>query len=59
MTLPKTGSGNDLVYNLNMAETKEKPKCPSCGSGEVYYRRILKEFACRRCGVTWKDGVKK
>jgi uncharacterized protein (DUF983 family) len=47
------------VYNKNMAEIKEKPKCPSCGSGEVYYRRILKEFVCRRCGETWKAEDKK
>jgi len=31
------------------------PNCPKCGSKQVYYRRILKEFVCRRCGHTWKD----
>lgn len=32
----------------------EQPKCPKCGSAQVYYRRILKEFVCRRCGHTCK-----
>jgi len=40
-----------LCYTLFMLE---KPKCPECGSAQVYYRRILKEFVCRRCGHTWK-----
>ena len=36
-----------LCYTLFMLE---KPKCPECGSAQVYYRRILKESVCRRYG---------
>jgi len=35
----------------------EKPKCPHCDSTQVYYRRILEEFVCRRCGHTWKKAA--
>ncbi|MBU1067687.1 hypothetical protein KKE60_07850 [Patescibacteria group bacterium] len=47
----------NLVYDQFMykkLEKPEKPRCPQCGSGEVYYRQILKEFICRRCGHSWK-----
>lgn len=33
-------------------QTKEAPKCPSCGSSQVLFR-ISKGFICRRCGHEW------
>ncbi len=34
------------------------PECPKCGSTQVYYRQILREFVCRRCGKVWKPEEK-
>lgn len=46
----------ELIRN-NIPKLRQlKMECPSCDSGEVYYRRILKEFVCRRCGCNWKEG---
>ena len=50
--------GEELIKN-NIPKLILKPKCPSCGSGKVYYRRILKEFVCRRCRLVWEAGCEK
>jgi len=30
-----------------------KPRCPDCGSTQVYYRRKTQDRACRGCGKTF------
>ena len=45
----------ELIRN-NIPKLIIKPKCPKCGSGQVYYRRILGQFVCRRCGHIWELG---
>ena len=42
------------VEEISKLITENNIKCPKCGSKQVYYPRILKEFVCRRCGHTWK-----
>lgn len=31
-----------------------KVRCPSCNSGQVYFRVKTKVLRCVRCGKTWK-----
>ena len=31
-----------------------RPKCPKCGSGNIYFRRD-KTLTCRRCGYDSRD----
>lgn len=42
-----------LTKGDNPMDTKEAPKCPSCGSKQVLFR-VTKGFICRRCGHEWK-----
>jgi ribosomal protein L37AE/L43A len=35
-----------------------KPKCPECGSSQIYYRLKAQEQQCRVCGHSWKKVVK-
>lgn len=38
----------------------EKPSCPHCGSGNIYFRLLHRSYCCRRCGETWdKENGKK
>lgn len=43
--------------------SKETPRCPECGSGQIYFRRKTKDSACRTCGAVFtihnKKGDKK
>jgi len=30
--------------------------CPKCNSGETYYRKIMRNFACKTCGSVFEEG---
>ena len=32
---------------------KWQPKCPKCGSLNIYYKVQTKTYLCRRCGCTF------
>jgi ribosomal protein S27E len=39
---------------------KDKLRCPECGSGQIYFRRKTKDYACRNCPAVFvpKGGCK-
>jgi len=47
---------DSLIFLWDNQYIVEAVKCPRYDSKQVYYRTILREFVCRRCGYTWKAG---
>lgn len=47
------------AHNAHGGTVTEKPKCPECGTAQLYYRKKTKDFACKSCPWTGNLKVQK